>query len=174
MQTVYPFLFLDAIGIPSETFATNQKVISVGAVAIWVSTIYYACASYYLYSVMDMGLQGIAYAVGSMFTLRAIILMSMVHYTSLFKKFDDLYFFSWETFTNIGPLLDMNFKSALMSVWGAWSFEAIAVMATYLGPEVIATQTIIRSIAMLTLVMAKGYSYANKIFIGACVGAGKH
>lgn len=174
MQTVYPFLFLDAVGIPCEPFATNQKVISVGAVAIWVSTIYYACASYYLYSVRDMGLQGIAYAVGSMFALRAIIYWLMVHCTSLFKKFDDCRFFSRETFTNIGPLLDMDIKSALMSIWGSWSFEAIAVMATYLGEEVIAAQTIIRSIAMLTFVMAKGYSFANKIFIGACVGAGKH
>ena len=116
MQTVYPFLFLDAVGIPCEPFATNQKVISVGAVAIWVSTIYYACASYYLYSVRDMGLQGIAYAVGSMFALRAIIFWLMVHCTSLFKKFDDCRFFSRETFTNIGPLLDMDIKSALMSV----------------------------------------------------------
>ena len=174
MQTLYPFLFLDAIGIPYGTFATNQKVISVDAVAIWVSTIYYACASYYLYSVRDMGLTGIAYSVGSMFALRAILLMSMVHCTSLFKKFDDCHFFSRETFTNIGPLLDMNVKSALMSVWGSWSFEAIAVMATYFGADVLSAWTIIRSIAMLTFVMAKGYSYANKIFIGACVGAGKH
>ena len=78
-QIVYPFLFLDAIAMPLEQLASNQKVVSVAAVAIWGSSAYFWAASYYLYSVRDMGLTGMGYAVGSMFTIRALIIYSMVY-----------------------------------------------------------------------------------------------
>ena len=47
-------------------------------------------------------------------------------------------------------------------------------MTTYLGQIEVAAQTIIRSIALLTFMMAFGYSIVSKIFIGLSVGAGKH
>ena len=78
-QIVYPFLFLDAIAMPLEQLASNQKIVSVAAVSIWGSSIYFWIASYYLYSVRDMGLNGMGYAVGSMFTLRALIIFTMVY-----------------------------------------------------------------------------------------------
>ena len=174
MQTVYPFLFIDALAMPCEVFATNQKVASIGAVSIWGSTIYYAFASFYLYSVKDLGLAGIAYAIGSMFMLRALIILFMVHCTSIFEKFDDCHLISKETFTNMGPLLDMDMKSFAMTIWTMWAFDFIVLMATYLGTEALAAQTIIRSIALLTFMLAIGYSFSCKIFIGASVGEGKH
>ena len=174
MQKVYPFLFLDALSMPLLTFASAQKVVRVAAVSVWVSTIYYAVASYYLYSVRDMGLSGIAYAVGSMFTLRALIICLMVYCSSSFEKFDDCHFFSKETFTNYGPLLKIDLQGFAMTIWSAWAFDMITFMATYLGAVAVASQTIIRSIAILSLTLAAGYSYASKIFIGHCVGKGKH
>ena len=160
--------------MPLERFASSQKVIRVAAVSIWVSTIYYAFASYYLYSVRDMGLSGIAYAVGSMFTLRALLIYLMVNCSSIFEKFDDCHFFSRETFTNFGPLLKMDLQAFAMTIWSAWAFDMITFMATYLGAVAVASQTIIRSIAILSFTLAVGYSAASRIFIGACVGQGKH
>ena len=78
---MYPFLFLDAIAMPFEQLASNQKIVSVAAVSIWGSSIYFWIASYYLYSVKDMGLNGMGYAVGSMFTLRALIIFTMVYFS---------------------------------------------------------------------------------------------
>ena len=78
-QIVYPFLFLDAIAMPLEQLASNQKVVEIAAVAIWGSSAYFWAASYYLYSVRDMGLTGMGYAVGSMFAWRALIIFTMVN-----------------------------------------------------------------------------------------------
>ena len=61
-----------------------------------------------------------------------------------------------------------------MNIWSGWLFEGLMFMTTYLGQIEVAAQTIIRSIALLTFMMAFGYSFGSKIFIGICTGAGKH
>jgi len=74
----------------------------------------------------------------------------------------------------MGPLLSQDLKSSGMTIWNGWLFDGLMFMATYLGAVQVAAQTIIRSIALLTFMMAAGYAFASKIFIGLSVGAGKH
>ena len=79
------------------------------------------------------------WATASMFLVRGIVAMTLVCCTTRFKWFDDVRFFSKETFSNIGPLLAMNLKSVAMGVWGWWAFDFFTLMASYLGPTEVAT-----------------------------------
>ena len=151
----------------------NQKVAHYPMIVIALGAIYHAIAAYILYSVLDWGFYGICWATGSMFFLRGVIALILIMNSSRFKKFDDVHLFSKETFTNIGPLLTMGLKSLAMGVWGWWAFDFFTLMSSYLGPNEVATQTIMRSIGLLTFMIPVGFSFAVKVFTGNNLGEGK-
>ena len=78
-----------------------------------------------------------------------------------------------ETVSNLGPIIGICSKSLLMSVWGWWAFDIFTLMASYLGPETTAAQTIMRSIGLLTFMFPVGFSSACGILVGNNVGAKK-
>jgi len=57
-----------------------------------------------------------------------------------------------------------------MGVWGWWAFDIFTLIATYLSQEIIAAQTIMRSIGLLTFMIPIGFSYACVFYMGQFVG----
>ena len=56
---------------------------------------------------LDWGYDGVCWATALMWLIRMLINVGQVKYLSDLDKHDDVYLFSWETVTNIGPLLDI-------------------------------------------------------------------
>ena len=57
-----------------------------------------------------------------------------------------------------------------MSIWGWWAFEIITLIASYLSEEIIAGQTIMRSLGLLTYMIPVGFSIATSIKVGHFIG----
>lgn len=43
-----------------------------------------------------------------------------------------------------------------MGVWGWWAFDIFTLIASYIGSEIIAAQTILRSIGLITFMLPVG------------------
>lgn len=105
-----------------------------------------------------------------MFIFRASVNVGLVYLRDDVRKHDDVYIFSRETVTNLGPLVKKSFASMSLGVWGWWSFDIFTLMATYIGPAAAGAQTIMRSIGLLTFMMPAGFSAGAAIMIGKSIG----
>lgn len=57
-----------------------------------------------------------------------------------------------------------------MGVWGWWAFDIITLIASYMGTNIIAAQTILRSIGLITYMLPVGISQACGTLIGNAIG----
>lgn len=67
----------------------------------------------------------------------------------------------------------MCLNSLAMGVWGWWAFDIFTLIATYMDTAVIAAQTILRTIGLITFMLPVGIMSASGTLIGNSVGAGK-
>jgi len=56
----------------------------------------------------------------------------LIRKSEYLTKHDDVYVLSWESCTNVVPLLKMSLAAQVYGVW-ALSFDLISPIATYLG-----------------------------------------
>jgi len=59
----------------------------------------------------------------------------------------------------------------LMGIWGWWAFDIFTLIASYQGPNVIAAQTILRSIGLMTFMLPVGFTSAVSTLVGNSIGA---
>lgn len=59
-----------------------------------------------------------------------------------------------------------------MGVWGWWAFDIFTLIASYLSRDIISTQTIMRSLGLLTFMIPVGFSKATSYFVGVFIGQG--
>jgi len=57
-----------------------------------------------------------------------------------------------------------------MSCWGWWAMDIFTLFASYLGTEVIAAQTVMRSLGLLTFMIPVGFMMACQFYIGKFIG----
>ena len=57
-----------------------------------------------------------------------------------------------------------------MGVWGWWAFDIFTLIGSYLAESVIAAQTIMRSLGLLTFMIPVGFKVACQILIGQNIG----
>ena len=57
-----------------------------------------------------------------------------------------------------------------MGVWGWWAFDIFTLIGSYLSESIIAAQTIMRSLGLLTFMIPVGFKVACQILIGQNVG----
>lgn len=103
---------------------------------IWgviVGTLTHAILIIVLYFWLDAGFKGMMLATGIGFFVRFLVNFSLVVLRNDVRKYDDVYLFSWESCTNVTPLLKKSFASLALGVWGWWSFDIFTLMATYIG-----------------------------------------
>ena len=60
-----------------------------------------------------------------------------------------------------------------MLVWGLWAFEILTFMASYLSPEALAAQSILRALGIFTFMIPVGFSKGTITLIGNALGAEK-
>ncbi len=60
-----------------------------------------------------------------------------------------------------------------MGVWGWWAFDIFTLIASYLHAVVIAAQTILRSIGLITYMFPVGILQACATLVGNAVGEGR-
>ena len=60
-----------------------------------------------------------------------------------------------------------------MGVWGWWAFDIFTLIATYMDTAIIAAQTILRTLGLITFMLPVGIMSACGTLIGNSVGAGK-
>ena len=80
--------------------------------------------------------------------------------------------FSKESCTNVGNQFERGLYAVLMGVWGWWAFDIFTLMCSYLAPEIISAQTIMRSLGLLTFIIPVGFSQACSYFMGLYIGKG--
>jgi len=59
-----------------------------------------------------------------------------------------------------------------MDCWGWWAFDIFTLIASYMAANVIAAQTILRSIGLITYMLPVGIAQASKTVIGNAIGEG--
>ena len=67
----------------------------------------------------------------------------------------------------------MCLNSLAMGVWGWWAFDIFTLIATYMDTAVIAAQTILRTVGLITFMLPVGIMSASGTLIGNSVGAGR-
>jgi len=137
---------------------------------VLAGTLTHAILILVLFVWLDAGFKGIMVATGFAFFVRFLCNFSLVMLRNDVRKHDDVYLFSWESCTNVTPLLRKSFASLALGVWGWWSFDIFTLMATYIGTTEAGAQTIMRSIGLLTFMMPVGFASGAGIMIGKSIG----
>ena len=60
-----------------------------------------------------------------------------------------------------------------MGIWGWWAFDLFTLIASYISPEVMAAQTLLRSLGIATLMVPIGLATSVGTLVGNMVGAAK-
>jgi MATE family multidrug resistance protein len=59
-----------------------------------------------------------------------------------------------------------------MGVWGWWAFDIFTLIASYMAISIVAAQTILRTIGLITFMLPVGISSACSTLVGNSVGEG--
>ena len=140
--------------------------------ATGTSTIAHAFFVWLFYSVYEMGFTGIAYATAIMWVVRFLVNCCLVVFGNRFESHPAVHFFSEQTITNLGQQVKMGLNACFMIIWSWWAFDIITLMASYLSTDIIAAQTIMRSIGLVTFMIPVGFAQACGILVGNSVGEG--
>ena len=121
-----------------------------------------------------MGFFGVCLATAIMFLTRFSLNFGQVYFDKTkFPIFDDIVLFSSQSYTGVEKQIWLGINSLSMSVWGWWAFDVITFIASYLGAIVIASQTIMRSIGLITFMLPVGIMSACSTLTGNSVGEGR-
>ena len=113
-------------------------------------------------------------ATAIMFLTRFSLNFGQVYFDKTkFPIFDDIVLFSSQSYTGVEKQIWLGINSLSMSVWGWWAFDVITFIASYLGAIVIASQTIMRSIGLITFMLPVGIMSACSTLTGNSVGEGR-
>ena len=139
VHILYPCYFFETLAnVYNTAFAVSCRVMHYMVISLFIGSICYLSATYYLQVVLDWGFDGICYATGLMLCTRGLIAICCVKFGGRFPSFPDVHLFSRETIANAGSLIQQDIKSVAMAVWSFWAFEVFTIMASYLGVDNVA------------------------------------
>ena len=70
--------------------------------------------------------------------VRFLLHFYCVNFGGNFKKFDDLYFFSRETTSDLWPQIKNSIKILSQGIWEPWGVHIFTLMSSYLGANITA------------------------------------
>lgn len=114
--------------------------------------------TYLFYFQLDLGFTAVCMATACMFMTCFVLNCGLVLFTGTFETYDDIHLFSRQSTTGYDEQLKLGLSSMAMGVWGWWAFDIFTLIASYLSATIIATQTILRSIGLLTFMLPVGIS----------------
>ena len=123
--------------------------------------------------ILKWGYSGVTWATALMFIVRGGTSFLYVKFAGDLPTFPDVYLFSRETVSNLTPLLCLSMESVSLGIWGTWSLEIFALMASFLSTNEVGAQTIMRSIGMFLMMMPSGLGFGCIVFVGNSLGEGK-
>ena len=144
-----PFVAFEFLSASLQQFAVSQHVRCNGTYANIAAFISHAFFTYLLYYAMDLGFMGLCWSQGVTMVVRFILHFYCVNFAGNFKKFDDLYFFSRETTSDLWPQIKNSLKILSQGIWEPWGVHIFTLMSSYLGANITAAQTITRNVALL-------------------------
>ena len=165
-----PFVYFYYLSTVYATFTSQQEVTWYGLATTVTGTVSHSLMILIFFVWLDLGYKGVMLATGLMFIFRFMANFLLTECRSEVRKHPDVYLFSKETVTNIWPLLRKSLASMLLSIWGWWAFDIFTLMATYIGATEAGSQTIMRSIGLLTFMMPAGFSGGCGILLGKSIG----
>jgi MATE family multidrug resistance protein len=173
VHIVLPSLYFFVISQSYAMFAGNQRV-------TWISTtgtisgvcVHFVCTMI-LYEMAELGFVAVPISTAIHFLVRFGVNFYFAEFGSQFKKFDDVKLFSEQTYTGYKSQLHMCLNSLAMGVWGWWAFDIFTLIASYMDTAVIAAQTILRTLGLITFMLPVGIMSASGTLIGNSVGAGR-
>lgn len=153
---VLPSLYFFAIGTCIGLFATAQRKPWIMTTATVSSAIVHAVCVFLFYYVFDWGFYGICIATNLHFMTRFTVNYVLVYKCGYFVVLDDVSLFMDKTTEGYEDQLSTCLNSTAMGVWGWWAFDIFTLIASYLHAVVIAAQTILRSIGLITYMLPVG------------------
>ena len=117
--------------------ATSMKYTSSGLIVTGTASVIHLIVIYVLVNVLDWGFEGVAIATSIHLTMRFVVSHIYMWTISELWVFDDVSFFSKETFENLGYQFRLGMMSMLMGIWGWWAFDIFTLICSYLAVEVI-------------------------------------
>jgi len=152
--------------------ATSMKYTSSSLVTTGTASVAHLAMVYYFVNVLDWGFDGVAIATSVHLFIRFVVSQIYLWTISELWEFDDVSFFSKETFENLGYQFGLGMMTMLMGIWGWWAFDIFTLICSYLAIEVISAQTVMRSLGLLTFMIPVGVTTASAILIGQNIGKG--
>ena len=174
VQITYPFHIFELLGyVFNFAYAINCRVAHYTLYSYMFGAISHAIMIYIFCFVNDWGYAGVTWATALMFIVRGGTSFLCVKFGGDIESFPDVYLFSRETVSNLAPLLSLSLESVAMGIWGTWSLEIFALMASMLSTNEVGAQTIMRSIGMFLMMMPSGLGFGCIVFVGNSLGEGK-
>jgi multidrug resistance protein, MATE family len=171
---VLPSLYLFVISQCFANFSSAQRQQYMSRNATIIGAFVHIGFVYLFYNVLEMGFFGVCLATAIMFLTRFSLNFGQVYFDKTkFPIFDDIVLFSSQSYTGVEKQIWLGINSLSMSVWGWWAFDVITFIASYLGAIVIASQTIMRSIGLITFMLPVGIMSACSTLTGNSVGEGR-
>lgn len=128
---------------------------------------------YLTYFVMGWGFRAICISTAVMFSTRFFVNFGLIEYYGKFPKYDDIKLFSRQTTEGYEAQLKLGMESISMGVWGWWAFDIFTLIASYLAVTIVASQTILRSIGLITFMLPVGIASSCNTLVGNSVGEGR-
>ena len=130
---VYFFMHtMSAVGV-----ANSMKYTSAGMIITGTASAIHILLIYVLVTVLDWGFDGVAIATSIHLFSRFVVSQIYLSTISELWVFEDISFFSKETFENLGYQFRLGMMSMLMGIWGWWAFDIFTLICSYLAVEVI-------------------------------------
>jgi len=159
------------MAMASTTAAVSMKYTTASLWMIGTASVIHIGLVPLFVNVLGWGFDGIAIATSIHLFLRFVA--SQIYLRCAVKElweFDDVFFFSKETFENLGYQFKLGMASMFMGLWGWWAFDIFTLICSYLAVEVISAQTVMRSLGLLTFMVPVGIATASSILIGQNIG----
>lgn len=135
-----------------------------------LATIFHIILTFVFVYLLDWGFLGICWSTFGYFFIRMVLNVAQCSLSSDVPAVPDVHFFSKETVSNLGPLININFTSGIMGVWQIWSLDIFTLMASQMPVSKFAAQSIMRNIGQFTILIPMTSGGSILFLTGNAVG----
>jgi Na+-driven multidrug efflux pump len=169
-KIVFPSIIFFFIFYVQTFYASAIHRIDVPVIATLLGTIIQYITTMILVNKWGWGYSGLCWPIFFNFSSRFVFSWIMLGLSTYPEVKPRVMFISKETVRNLGHLFKLCLSSCFMTVWLSWAFDVLTLMSTYLNKEMIAAQTIMRTVNMIAFVVPISFQVAAAILVGKSIG----
>lgn len=155
-----------------STYMTAQKELIAPIYCTTIAFVVHIICLYFFESYLNLGLEGVAIATSIHLATRWIIIQFLLQRHPRFKEYAAMNLWG-DAWANLKDQFWFSMKSMPQTALPWWGADAFTFISTYLATNVLAAQTIIRNITLLTFMIPVGISIVSGIMISNAIGANK-